>query len=305
MKQIFQARTFTSRVKHGKGNWWASGPLKFSIVCLGLGATVTTLAFQKRKAGKQRYAELLLDLSKEARCISESFNASDTCKIVYEVEKALRANEVKWVIDQSFPQINYGMYHPTELLEGGRRYRVDPLEIILALSARQGPLSPYYVLAEQTKRPRQLDEIESKFSQCVTLFAQLEKLALLYSRAIKTAPDSFNLRIDKAFFPVEVVGLVMSVSRQKQKDPLLVAALHSYIERSGERGQLAIDFIQRVDPDFYSLQWTQNDLVGFLEKYKTIPKRRSVPDVQISILLGNIREQKAQFQKNSVVVRYY
>ena len=337
MKRIFQAGAFTSRVgrgirfwKHGEGQWkpwywgrtgglshnrevffkerqavdlaWANlgvGALKFLITCVGLGITVCIYWRQEKKSAKQRHAALLLDFSREARCILESYNKSESPKIVYQVEKALRANEVKWLIRQSPQTEPSGLYCPTEFLQDGL-YRVDPLEIILALSARQSPLSPYFVLAKQTKRPRQLDQIEEKFSHCVMLFAQLEKLAVLYSHAIQTASDGSTLQIDRSFFPVDVVTLVTSISRGMHKDPLLVAAVHSYIERLGERGQLALDFIRRVDnPDFVPVRWTQHHLVTFLEKYKTTPKRRSVPDGLIAELLDDLRKVPVEWTMQS------
>lgn len=71
----------------------------------------------------------------------------------------------------------------------------------------------------------------------MSLFAQFEQLARLYAKTGET--------VDATFFPIEPVVLAKSIAF-KCSNPLLVSAVRSFFQRRGERGQLALDFMERV-----------------------------------------------------------
>jgi hypothetical protein len=251
---------------------WAKlsvGMLKFILTGVGLGVSIFCYFSGQKKNRLQQQNALLLEFSKESRHVLQLYKSFGDDVIIKQLETVLRANHVKWEISQTTPiELNmYGLYVPTEATSKGK-YRVDDLEIVLALSERAR--GPYVLLSGKTQRPRQLDEISDKFNRCVTLFAQLEQLAILYSQT--------GMKVDATFFPIDIIILARSIVH-KNDNPLLVASVHSFFQRQGERGRLALGFMERVsDTSFQPIRWTDFHLDLFFQKYDTKEKIRKVPD---------------------------
>lgn len=121
------------------------GMLKFGVVAVGSVISVVLYFQEQAKARKQQDSARLLAFAKESRRIVETYSQmKEVVESVKQVETVLRANHVKWQIGRTDSAI--GLYVPTLETEKSR-YRVDDLEVILALSdPGKSATSPFFCL---------------------------------------------------------------------------------------------------------------------------------------------------------------